>query len=365
VLRIESDKFRRIAASETELMQTVLSAMAERTQDVEAQTRQREKMSALGKMAAGLAHELNNPAAAARRSAGQLREAVAHLQREAVRCDCRLSGEQRETATELTRKLAERSSDRVELDPLTRSDREDEISNWLERHGVANGWELASPLAGAGVTTAELEELADSLHGQTLRAAIGWIQVGIQVAELAADVEASAARISDLVRVMKEYSYMDQTAFHELDVRGGLDSTLRMFAHRMKGGVKLVKEYSPDAPKICGYGNELNQVWTNLIDNALDAMEGRGTLRVRTQAENDGVLVEVIDSGPGIPEDIQNRIFEPFFTTKDVGRGTGLGLDISYRIVTNPHGGTIRVASNPGETRFQVWLPKHPPKQEG
>jgi signal transduction histidine kinase len=264
----------------------------------------------------------------------------------------------------LTRKLADRSSDRTELDPLTRSDREDEISNWLEEHGVRNGWEMASPLAGAGLTTAVLDQLAGSLQGETLRAAIGWVQVGIQVSELAADVEASAARISDLVRVMKEYSYMDQSTFHELDVHRGLDSTLRMFAHRMKGGVKLVKEYSTDAPKICGYGNELNQVWTNLIDNALDAMGGRGTLVVRTQPESDGVMVEIVDSGPGISADIQDRVFEPFFTTKGVGQGTGLGLDISYRIVNNRHGGTIRVASKPGETRFQVWLPKNPPKQQ-
>lgn len=365
VLRIESGRFRRIAAGDTGLMQSVLPAMAERTQDVEAQARQREKLSALGKMAAGLAHELNNPAAAARRAAGQLREAVGEMQSEAVRYDCRLTEEQREKVIALSRGLGERSREESGLDPLTRSDREDGIANWLEGHGVAKGWEMASPLAGAGLTPAELEQLAGSLGGEPLRAAIGWLQAGIRVGELAADVEASAARISDLVQAMKEYSYMDQATFHELDVHRGLDSTLRMFAHRIQGAVNLVKEYSPEAPGICGYGNELNQVWTNLIDNALDAMQGHGTLVVRTRPENGGVLVEVIDSGPGIAPEIQDRVFEPFFTTKGVGQGTGLGLDISYRIVTNRHGGTIRVACEPGETKFQVWLPRNPPKPEG
>lgn len=364
-VRIERERFRQLAASDSPLARTVLAAMACRSQDVEAQTRQQEKLSALGKMAAGMAHELNNPAAAAKRSAVQLREAVKNLQEEAVRCDCRLSPEQREAVIVLSRKLTERREQHVDLDPLARSDREEEMADWMERHMIEDGWDVSAALAGAGLTLGELDELVEVIDGVPLRGALAWLQAGLQLSELAMDVEASTSRISELVQVMKDYSYMDQAPFQELDVRHGLESTLRMFGHQLRGRVELVREYAPDTPKICAYGSELNQVWTNLIDNALDAMEGGGRLTVRTEPADDGVLVEIIDTGAGIPEDVQERVFEPFFTTKDVGEGTGLGLDISYRIVTNRHGGNIQLNSKPGETRFQVFLPRNPPRQEG
>ncbi len=363
VVRIPAEKFRKLAADCTPMVQTVLSAMANRAQDVEAQTRQQEKMTALGKMAAGLAHELNNPAAAAKRAAGQLREAVEQLQTQAVRCDCRMTAAQRDRVMKLSRRLASNGG-RLELDPVERSDREEETASWLEEHGIRDGWELSSALAGSGLTTEDLDELHEGMHGESLEAALQWLRTGLEVRELAGDVEASTMRISDLVRVMKEYSYMDQDAFQELDIHKGLESTLRLFGYRLRGSVELVRDYSADVPKICAYGNELNQVWTNLIDNALDAMNGQGRLTVRTAPDDDGVLVEIIDTGPGIPEDIQERIFEPFFTTKGVGAGTGLGLDISYRIIANRHGGTLRVSSVPGETKFQIRLPRQPPRQE-
>ncbi|MDX2154235.1 MAG: ATP-binding protein [Bryobacteraceae bacterium] len=362
VVRVEVERFREVSAQCTELAQNVLTTMASRARDVESETRQQEKLSALGKLAAGLAHELNNPAAAAQRSARQLQGVVATILNEAILHDRRFDPRQAAALVEWQRRIGCLAQAR--LSPLEQSDREEEFARWLEDAGVPNAWDLAPDLAAAGARVEEVRPLAGDFPGEALTAALHYLSAGCQARELAADVETSTSRIAELVRAMKEYSYMDQVPFGRIDVHKGIEATLRLFAPRLREGVELVRDYAADLPTICAYGNELNQVWTNLLDNALDAMDDKGTLTIRTRPDHDGVIVEIVDTGRGIPEEIQERIFEPFFTTKSVGEGTGLGLDISYRIVTKRHGGTIRLTSKPGETRFQVRLPVEPPKQD-
>jgi|HigsolmetaAR201D_1030396.scaffolds.fasta_scaffold02921_10 Signal transduction histidine kinase len=364
VTRICIDDLRRLVAEDSPLAQTLLAAMAGRSQDVEAQTRQQEKLSALGKMAAALTHELNNPAAAAQRTGQALRAAVSDLHRDAMRYDCRFTDTERESVLALAGSLSERPVAVVQLDPLERSDREEEMTAWLDLHGVSDGWALSSTLISGGATLDDLERLAGEFRPETLSIALHWLRGSLQVKELATDLEASVSRISELVRSFKDYSYMDQASFQEIDIHEGIESTLRIFEPRLKGEIEVVRDYDLGAPRICAYAGELNQVWTNLIDNAIDAMAGKGTLTVRTERKNDGVLVEIGDTGHGVAPEIQERIFEPFFTTKGVGEGTGLGLDICYRIVSKRHGGSIRLASKPGDTRFQVWLPIEPPKEK-
>jgi signal transduction histidine kinase len=326
--------------------------------------RQQEKMSALGRLSAGLAHELNNPAAAARRAAAQLREAVEQQQEASVAfaeaapsCRGKLALLQRDVATHMAAA--------ARLSPLARSDRADALADWLHARGVPDAWDTAPALVDAGLDVPWLESLAAHVPPNALAAAMGWLAATITANQLLDLVEHSSERISELVRAVKEYSYMDQAPKQEIDIHDGLENTLVMLGHKLKRGVTVVRDYDRAIPRICAYGGELNQVWTNLIDNAVDAMSGEGELRVRTARDNASVLVEIGDSGAGIPPDVQARIFEPFFTTKDVGAGTGLGLDVVYRIVVNRHHGDIRVESVPGDTRFQVRLPIAPPTSTG
>ena len=265
----------------------------------------------------------------------------------------------------LERELTENSAVPLFLDTLERSDREDELITWLEDHGLEDGWELAPALASAGLDTKRLDALTegpDGLYDETLAGALEWLGATLNLEALAREVGQSTGRISELVRAMKEYSHMDKSAMREVDVREGLESTLTILAHKLKKGVTVEREYAEGLPRIYAYGGELNQVWTNLIDNAVDAMEGRGKLKVKTSWDEDYVLVEINDDGPGIPQEVKNRIFEPFFTTKGVGEGTGLGLDIVRRIVAG-HGGEIRVDSRPGETTFEIRLPINGPRR--
>jgi signal transduction histidine kinase len=243
------------------------------------------------------------------------------------------------------------------LDPLTQSDREDELATWLEEHGIDEGWQVAPALVAAGLTADRLTPLVEQFPRDTFSNALGWIEAVLTLHTLADEVEESTRRISELVGAMKAYSYMDQAARQEVDLHQGIENTLTILGHKLKQGVRVTREFERSLPRICAYGSELNQVWTNLIDNAIDAMGGKGDLSIRTARDHDGVRVEIADNGPGIPRAIQDRIWEPFFTTKGVGEGTGLGLDIVRRIVTRRHGGDIRVHSQPGETRFEVWLP--------
>jgi signal transduction histidine kinase len=238
------------------------------------------------------------------------------------------------------------------------SDLEEDLALWMQDHGVEEGWEISPTLVGAGLDTSWLEGLAERVPEQALGGVLGWLRATMAGSELLREIEGGSARISELVGAIKTYAHMDRAATKRVDVHAGLNSTLIMLGHKLKkGDVEVVRDYEKDLPHVCGHAGELNQVWTNLIDNAIDAVDGQGRITVRTASENGRVLVEVSDDGPGIPEDMRKRIFEPFYTTKDVGEGTGLGLDISYRVVVEDHKGDIRVLSEPGDTCFQVRLP--------
>lgn len=358
VVQVKADTFRQMVARCTPLARFALGTLVSRRQSVEAQFRQQEKLAALGRMAAGLAHELNNPAAAARRAADQLREECTAAQHRALAYDSRLTDAHREAILELLREL--RASPLRPLDAVAQSDLEDALIEWLEIHGMKQAYARASTLATAGVDLPHLEVLGATLEGPALEAGLEWLEAVLSMTQLAEVVEAGTARISALVSAVRQYSYMDRDSLQELDIHTSLEATLAMFAHRLRGGITVTRDYDTRLPKLWAYGSELNQVWTNLIDNALDAMGDKGTLRVSTSRRGDEVHVEIGDTGPGIPADVQARIWEPFFTTKPLGQGTGLGLDIVLRIIERRHGGRIRVLSQPGDTRFRVELPLKP-----
>jgi signal transduction histidine kinase len=316
--------------------------------------RQQEKFAALGKLSAGLTHELNNPAAAARRASEDLSEAVLEAQLTAIGHDERFSADEREALVAFQRETAAGSADT--LDPLSLGDAEDELADWLGDHGCGEPWDLAPALAEAGVDKDRLEAMALAFDDRSLACGLEWLAGTLDLVGLAGEIETSARRISELVGAMKEYTYMDRAAVGEVDVISGLQNTLTMLGPRLKN-VSLSKEYEKNLPRIPGRGGELNQVWTNLIDNAIDAIAGQGVLALRAFTADGVVTVDIIDDGPGIPQEIQPRIFEPFYTTKDPGVGTGLGLHIAYNIIVNKHRGQLQVVSRTGETRFRVVLP--------
>jgi signal transduction histidine kinase len=353
VLQIDSETFRRVAVERPTVADVFISGLARRMRETQRAFRQQEKMAALGKLSAGLAHELNNPAAAARRAAEDLREASLKAQFLALEHDERFSREGREKLSELLREVTAHDGDAT-LDPLSRSDREDELADWLDERGLENAWDLAPTLAAASLDTELLEELAAEMgESEALAGALSWLGATLELVDLADEIGRSVGRISELVRAMKEYTYMDRAAYVETDVREGLESTLTILGHKLKG-VAVDREYEGNLPKVWANAGELNQVWTNLIDNAADAVQGQ--IRVGARRDGDRLVVEITDDGPGIPRETQNRVFEPFFTTKEIGEGTGLGLDIVRRIVA-AHGGEVAFGSRPGETRFAVRLP--------
>jgi signal transduction histidine kinase len=325
---------------------------------IESTARQRESLVTLGTLAAGLAHELNNPASAATRAVDALQTASEAL----VAAMGRLAGEElpsgRLAALDALRhELAPRPPD---PDPLARADREQALASWLTRHGVERAWTIAPPLAAAGADPAWCERAAAVLEGPALQPGLEWVASTFSVATLLDEVKESTRRISELVAAVRSYSQLDRASLQRVDVTEGLDSTLVMLGHKLGDGVTVVREYDAGVPPIGAYAGELNRVWTNLIDNAVDAMEGMGTLRVATRADGDGVVVEIADTGPGMPPEVAARAFEAFYTTKDVGKGTGLGLDIARRIVEDRHGGTITIDSHPGATVLRVRLPVRP-----
>jgi signal transduction histidine kinase len=338
---------------------SMLKTVMERLRSTETSLIQNEKMAALGTLAAGLAHELNNPAAAIRRSSAHLRETLDSLEGlttelGAISLDAHqidhLRGLREEAAT----------CDPFTLsDPLACSDRESELQDWLEDQQIDQAWEIAPALVAAGYSRDAIGGLTEHFTSEALSVVIRWLSAGASAKTLLDEVGKSAETISEIVKAVKNYSYLDQAPIQEVDVRETLETTLVILRHKLKAGVQITRDYAPDLPRIDAYGSELNQVWTNLIDNAVDAMQGAGELLLRAFPKDDHVVVEIRDTGPGIPEDIQARIFDPFFTTKPPGSGTGLGLHIAYNIIVNKHHGQISVISQPGQTCFQVILPLH------
>jgi len=357
IATLHKDRFAEVLERIPSLQQRLVNLMSDRIREVTAAQQQREKLTALGKLSAGLAHELNNPAAAARRAAASLRCAVESLQLANARLDeLELTREQRQFLSEMETETEHRHASEPPLDSLDRSDREEALGAWLARRNIANSWDMAAPLVDAGAGEACLVEIAAQFPEDALDPVLTRFTASATVKRLVNEIENSTCRISELVKAVKEYSYMDQMPEQEVDVHAGIESTLLILKHRWKNGIEIARDYDRSLPKICAKGSELNQVWTNLIDNAIDAMEGRGKIRISTSREVNYLLVEIADDGPGIPKTIQARVFEPFFTTKGVGDGTGLGLDTVYRVVRS-HRGDVRLTSEPGDTRFQIRLP--------
>ena len=318
---------------------------------------QRQQLLALGALSAGLTHELNNPAAAAVRATAALRDRVAGMRHKLAMLakgdvDPRLLGLLVDVQEEAVRAVPEAPK----MTALEESAQEDALNDWLDGHEVPNGWELAPIFVGAGTTPAFLDKVADQASASVMDGAVRWLAYTLETELLMNEITDSVTRISSLVAAAKQYSNMDRAPHERVDIHAGLKSTLVMLASKLEG-LQVVKDFDPSLPKVPVYAGELNQVWTNLIDNAVQAMNGHGTLTVGTSMDGDHVRVEIGDTGPGVPEKLRQRIFEPFFTTKPVGQGTGLGLDISYRIVVGRHGGDLTVESRPGDTRFIVRLP--------
>ncbi len=361
VLRIGDDTFGQFLAHSPSASLAMLQTVSRRLRQNEALLRQSEKMAALGTLAAGLAHELNNPAAAVRRSASHLTTALAgwstansDLQR------LSLDEGQMRLIDELKAQLETAHSTRLDLDPLEQSDLETKIQAWLEQRGLSDAWQLAPTLVSSGWDIAALSKLETAFQAAALNALLKWLAAGLAVYSLLDQVNLGAERISEIVKAVKAYAYLDQAPIQQVDVHEGLDNTLVILRHKLLG-IQVIREYAAGLPQIEAHGSELNQVWTNILDNAVYAMGGKGTLKLHTLADDGNVIVEIQDTGPGIPPEIQQRIFEPFFTTKPPGVGTGLGLHIVYSIVNN-HNGRVRVTSQPGNTCFQITLPIQLPR---
>lgn len=355
VLRFPASLFPELVQKMPELTQRLVGLMSDRIREVTRFEQQRDRLAALGKLSAGLAHELNNPASAAKRAASQLRDILKKIRDASHELGRRqLTPEQKAEIEKLEACLMR--GDEPPPDALTIATLEDQLDSLLRSHGQDDLWQLASDLARRNVRPEALENLFASLSGDTARAALIRISALGEIADLLNEIESSTSRISDLVQAIKEYTYMDQSPVQNVDIVKSLETTLTILHHKLKKGVDVKRDYQRMPLLVNSFGSELNQVWTNLIDNAIDAMSGKGELRVRTYRDDNCVVVEIGDNGPGISPAVQPHIFEPFFTTKGVGQGTGLGLDTVQRIVKK-HRGNIQVSSQPGDTRFQVWLP--------
>jgi signal transduction histidine kinase len=320
--------------------------------------RQNEKLATLGKLSAGVAHELNNPAAAAQRGAEQLQDAIIKLdQAEFSLGQSNLSASKLEVLELYTWMIQERAKEPLDLDPITRSDQEYEVETWLIDQGVEDAWELAPMLVNIGFDCSKLAHLAENFSREEFPFVAALLSNRYNTYNLLVEIGQGTSRISEIVKALKSYTYLDQAPIQSVDIHEGLNDTLVMLRSKLRAGVQVRREYAPDLPRIEAFGSELNQVWTNLIDNAVGAMEGQGEIVLRTYRQDAWVIVEIKDTGPGIPQNIQAKIFDPFFTTKPPGKGTGLGLSISHTIIVQKHKGKIAVYSRPGETCFEVKLP--------
>lgn len=340
------------------LVQRLVGIMSDRVRESTTLDQQQDKLMALGKLSAGLAHELNNPAAGATRAADDLIQTLQELRAADMRlCSHELTAQQQQSIDAFERRAIDRTATAGHLNSLDQSDREDELSEWLEAHGVEEPWKLSANLVEAGMDSAALDELLGEIPGTAIVDVLARVNCQLAAAKLASEIKTSTARISELVGAIKEYSYMDQASVQDLDIHKGLENTLLILKYKLrKKDITLTRDYAESLPLIKAYGSELNQVWTNLIVNAVDAMSTGGKLKVRTKREPTDIMVEIRDNGAGIPAEARSRIFEPFFTTKPVGEGTGLGLDTVARIVRK-HRGNVRFESKPGDTCFQVRLP--------
>jgi len=357
LLEISHAQLNELLNSSPSAARAMLYTFISRLRSSEILLRQSEKMAQLGTLTAGIAHELNNPAAAAKRGSSQLLIALNKMhqaQRELNRVN--LSDHQWDFLFELESQARERAGKAIDLDSLARSDRENELETWLDEQGIEDSWELAPILVNLKYEVNQLKKLAETFNSDQFPAVVDWLGSTFTAYSLLAEIGQGAERIADIVKSLKAYVYLDQAPIQAVDLHEGLDNTIIMLRHKLKQGVNVRREYAEHLPKVMAYGSELNQVWTNIIDNAIDAMDGKGEITLRTQQQGDWVVVEIEDTGPGIPDEIQSKIFSPFFTTKPVGKGTGLGLNISYKIIQK-HGGEIKVFSQPRRTRFQVCLP--------
>jgi signal transduction histidine kinase len=355
LLRFPAALFTELVQKMPELAKRLVGVMSDRIREVTRIEQQRDRLAALGKLSAGLAHELNNPASATKRAASQLRDALKRIRDASHELGRReLTAAQKSEIEKLEGSFMQTQV--APPDALTASDMEDRLDSLLRSHGQSDLWQLAGDLARKNVKPEVLESLFAILDADTARAALLRIAASVEIADLLNEIESSSSRISDLVLAIKEYTFMDQAPVQNVDIVKSLETTLTILNHKLKKGIVVHRDYQKVPLLVNSFGSELNQIWTNIIDNAIDAMGGKGELRVRTYRDDACVVVEIADTGPGISPEVQPHIFEPFFTTKGVGEGTGLGLDTVQRIVKK-HRGTIQVTSKPGETRFQVWLP--------
>jgi len=357
LLAIEHEHLDHLLNTSPSAAKAMLYTITARLRSTELVLRQSEKMAQLGTLTAGIAHELNNPAAAVQRGASLIKDSISSLQKfhfDLAELD--LSETQMEALLSLDELALQRAVQPVDLDTLDRSDREEEVESWLETQGVEDGWELAPVLVNLGYQDDQLDRLARLFSQKQLPIVARWLEATYTIYNLLEEITQGTARMSEIVKALKSYVYLDQAPVQPVDLLESLDNTLVMLRGKLKVGITLRREYAQGIPRIQAYGSELNQVWTNIIDNAIDAMEGHGELILRTRQQGDWVIVEIQDNGPGIPPDIQPKLFSPFFTTKPVGKGTGLGLNISYNIVKK-HLGEIKVYSRPGMTCFEVRLP--------
>ena len=360
VLRVPADALRELSSEWFPFGAHLIEGLFRTARSVESTARQRDALVTLGTLAAGLAHEINNPASAAGRAVDALQDSCQTLLSSLRRlADADITAEQF-SALDALRSATEPAG--PSPDPLARADREQALTAWFDSQGVERGWLIAPPLAAAGIDPAWCAEVAGLLEGAALQPSLEWVASTFAATAQLSEVRESTRRISELVAAVRSYSQMDRASMQQTDVSDGLESTLVMLGHKLRDGVVVVREYGQDVPRIEAYTGELNQVWTNLIDNAVDAMDGSGTLRLTTRVEDNHVVVEVGDTGSGMSPEAAARAFEAFYTTKDVGAGTGLGLDIARRIVVERHGGTITIDQRADETVLRVGLPVRPPQ---
>jgi signal transduction histidine kinase len=355
---VPAEDFRRLAFAQPPVQRRVMQQVAPVISRVTAIGQSRERLASLGTMAAGLAHELNNPAAAARRASTQLTEALEVISSTMARfVEAGIERAEAAKLVELQQQAVANAASASVLDALDASDAEEELLAELETLGVDEPWQLAEPLAAAGIDRRWLDRVSE-LAGPATGAALRWVSATLTAGRLAAELEQSTERMSDLVAAVKSYAYLGRGELVEVDLHEGLETTLTVLGHKLKHTqIRVVRDYDRDLPRLTGHGSELNQVWTNLLDNAIDAVGEEGTVTITTRSDGDSAVVEITDDGPGVPDEVAQRIFDPFFTTKEVGRGTGLGLATARSIVVDRHDGTLELVTEPGRTTFTVHLP--------